>query len=56
MLTYADVCGALAQAAEIVNIILACGVVYEMGNFSLGVSILAIGIGMQVDRERESDR
>jgi len=34
-------------AAEIVNIILAFGVVYELGNFSLGVSILAIGIGMQ---------
>ena len=34
-------------AAEIVNIILAFGVVFEVGNFSLGVSILAIGIGMQ---------
>jgi len=34
-------------AAEIVNIILAFGVVYELGNFSLGVSVLAIGIGMQ---------
>ena len=34
-------------AAEIVNIILAFGVVFELGNFSLGVSILAIGIGMQ---------
>lgn len=34
-------------AAEIVNIILAFGVVFEVGNFSLGVSVLAIGIGMQ---------
>lgn len=34
-------------AAEIVNVILAFGVVYELGNFSLGISVLAIGIGMQ---------
>ena len=32
-----------AAAAEIVNIILAFGVVFEIGNFSLGVSVLAIG-------------
>ena len=35
-------------AAEIVNIILAFGVVFELSHFSLGVSILAIGIGLQV--------
>jgi len=34
-------------AAEIVNVILAFGIVFELGNFSLGISVLAIGIGMQ---------
>jgi sodium/potassium/calcium exchanger 6 len=34
-------------ATDIVNIILGLGVVFDLGRFSLGVSILAIGIGLQ---------
>uniref|UniRef100_A0A7S4UQ24 Sodium/calcium exchanger membrane region domain-containing protein n=1 Tax=Guillardia theta TaxID=55529 RepID=A0A7S4UQ24_GUITH len=36
-----------ATAAEIVNVVLAFGVIFELGNVSLGISLLAIGIGMQ---------
>jgi sodium/potassium/calcium exchanger 6 len=34
-------------AKEIVNVILAFGVVFEVGSLILGVTILAVGIGMQ---------
>ena len=44
---YAALIWIYTTAKEIVNVILAFGVVFQVGSLILGVTILAIGIGMQ---------
>jgi Ca2+/Na+ antiporter len=45
--SYAALIWIYTTAKEIVNVILAFGVVFQVGSLILGVTILAIGIGMQ---------
>jgi hypothetical protein len=47
LLLYAALIWIYTTAKEIVNVILAFGVVFQVGSLILGVTILAIGIGMQ---------